>query len=213
MEHIKMAYARDTLSGRILHISQIKHLPEDDPWGIVCVHCEQPVKICHQEGTTHCTHKGADCTVTPPLLLYAFVKQVVTEEKRMWVPEVQGRDDTTHARTVPARWLDFEQVLDEHTTKAGVPETIGVCDDRYYYIDLAVVALSRESRHRDMQEANVPILWLDLTSLPRDADRNTVVSEVCGPGAERTWWYYPDLVDDHEGNASGAKNRVVPLDE
>ena len=197
MANLKMPYGKDLEENRLYHISQIPIENRGLKCGMNCVGCGSPlVARFRRKSKTfkpHFAHHGStNCNMTEESLLHIYAKQVIFEEKFIWVPEVEVEHGRFSETVVRAQHLPFDTVELEKGYGGFIPDVTGIIQDIPVFIEILVTHEVDSDKLDKIKKAGVSTIEINLEELPRDSTREEILEAVCKNGYSRKWLYHSD---------------------
>lgn len=187
----KLVYGVDD-AGRIRHVSEVDR---GFACGCVCPACAAPLNARKgDEKVHHFGHRGSfSCANAPETALHRLAKEIVTKERRLFVPEVKaeyrGVTKTIHRRKI----VCFDKAVEEAKhLKDLVPDVHVERGGHQLLIEIYVTHACDELKRSGLRDNGIAAVEIDLSRFPRDASRSEVLDAVI-EHAERTWLFHPKI--------------------
>lgn len=183
---IRLAYGEKP-DGTIVHINDV-------PSGLAC-DCRCPA--C---GDTLVAHKGpkkrhhfahlaaTECHHATETALHKLAKEILNEERRLWVPEVTAEHEGVFLPKHRARYLDLEDAILEKPLEGMVPDVMVRKSGRELLVEIFVTHRCGAEKIGRIRARGSAALEIDLSRLPRDAPKDVVARAIIRQ-APRQWLF------------------------
>lgn len=179
--------ARD---GRMAHISTVLSGAACD---CVCPACRAPlVAKKGPEKAHHFSHASkTSCSSAPESALHRVAKEIISDELRLFLPELKVSLEGRSKVIWQARHMNFERAVEEDKSlKTIVPDLVLWASSRSVVVEIRVTHPCTPEKLVFFQERGLAAVEIDLSGIARDAERAVILDAVidCAP---RHWVFNP----------------------
>jgi hypothetical protein len=176
-------------AGRLVHVRDAER---GAACNCVCPACDRPL-VARRAKTWHFAHQpGAECPRAYETMLHRLAKEVLEENLALWTPAVRVEGDGVVHQPFPARSMSFESARLETWMGQIVPDIVVTYRGHELIVEIFVTHACDEAKITKLRDMGLAAVEIDLSKLPRDADRAQVAKAVT-KSAPRRWLYNPKL--------------------
>lgn len=169
----------------------------------VCPACQLPLVA--RKGpklAAHFAHEGGSaCAGVRETNAHAWAKQILDQQKKLWLPAGYAVAGDWERRTFEARVFKFESARLERRVGDIVPDVILSANGRELIVEILVTHACDEEKIEKIRKGGISALEIDL-SAHRHSESEDVVAEalIGGPrgGAPREWLYNAKVAEHSE---------------
>ena len=188
---VKLAYG-EAPDGRMVFIADV---PSGKACGMACPGCGEPLwakkgpVIAH-----HFAHEGdSNCVAAYETMMHKLAKQIIAEDKRIWLPPLEARVGDLSKQIYPGMWFNFDHVETEVWQDGIRPDIVAYKGERALAIEMFVTHACGQEKIALVQERGTAMIEIDLSDVPRDAEVATITAAVL-KNAPRRWLFNAKLI-------------------
>lgn len=179
--------ARD---GRMAHISTVLSGAACD---CVCPACRAPlVAKKGPEKAHHFSHASkTSCSSAPETALHRVAKEIISDQLRLFLPELKVSLEGKSKVIWQARQVHFERaVAEDKSLKTIVPDLVLWASERSVIVEIRVTHPCTPEKLAHLRKRGLAALEIDLSGVARDAERALIIEAVI-ESAPRRWVFNP----------------------
>lgn len=179
------------LDGRLAHVSQV---PSGLACGCRCPGCDAPLVA--KKGKAKLHHfahaKDADCGKGVETALHLAAKQILEQQKRIFLPTVEATLPSCGYSRVPdvlapEREYSLDQVELERRIDSIIPDVMVQIRGRAIAIEIKVSHAVDENKAARFRTLGLSAIEIDLSKAPRTFTLEELEPLVIGPGEHKSW--------------------------
>lgn len=178
---------------KMVHISKVKNGLK---CGCLCPapNCNEPLIGKTNHATPHFSHvANSACGGGPETSIHLLSKEIVEDHKMLFLPEGLASFGEKQVKLWAAYTANFDRVTSEsRDLERIVPDTFMWKRDRQLIVEMAVTHPCDPIKVARVRALQIPLLEIDLSSVPRNAERDFIVDAVL-KSAPRSWLYHPRI--------------------
>lgn len=178
---------------KMVHISKVKNGLK---CGCLCPapNCNEPLIGKTNHATPHFSHvANSACGGGPETSIHLLSKEIVEDHKMLFLPEGLASFGEKQVKLWAAYTANFDRVTSEsRDLERIVPDTFMWKGDRQLIVEMAVTHPCDPIKVARVRALQIPLLEIDLSSVPRNAERDFIVDAVL-KSAPRSWLYHPRI--------------------
>ncbi|MBB5053460.1 hypothetical protein HNQ36_003451 [Afipia massiliensis] len=162
-------------------------------------HCNEYLIAKTNHQTPHYSHSSnSKCNGGgPETAIHILAKEAIEEHKKLYLIERRASFAGREVILSKARLVEFDMVVAEHRElERIVPDIYVEKAGRNLLIEIAVTHPCDEMKIEKIRARGVPALEIDLSGLPRNADRDVITQAVIYD-APRSWLFHADIDSAH----------------
>lgn len=180
----------------------IKDVPRGRACNCVCFACDMPM-IARQGDLkkwsfAHAARTQAVCEWAAETALHYAMKEIIAEEKRMFVPQfdltvkrtTSYGEEVSRSMSVPGRLVRLESVMLEHTVNPIRPDVVATSGDKRIFIEVIVTHGVDERKRGHIQRIGASAVTIDLRNHQRTVDREMLRQVLLQPRSGTTWVFH-----------------------
>lgn len=182
----------------------------------VCPICKSPliarkgVKRVHH--FAHHSEATPECKWATESLLHLKAKEILQQERRVWLPAVIAHIGATHHSVSDATWFSFDSVLVEKYFGGIRPDLMVNAGPHELLIEIAVRHFCDEHKIEKIQKRSAFAIEIDLSGIDLYGDPDAVYDGVIET-APRSWLFNPDakrFIDEETARLAAEQKIPVP---
>jgi hypothetical protein len=179
-------------SGHVRHISEVE---SGLACGCACPSCGK--LLIARKGSARVHHFGHQasfsCAGAPETALHKLAKEIISEQRRLVVPEVTARYRDEIKVFHPRQTVQFDKTVEEaRHLNDFIPDLYAEREGRRLLVEIYVTHACDELKRAELRKNGIATIEIDLSRCPRNASRSAV-EEAVFEAAPRTWLFHPKI--------------------